>query len=688
MVDFSKKGKAAGVAKARERLISSEDASFIGQVYADYEAAKESKPVEEWRIYDEYVEDDQWEMPTAKDEWKPRPQINICWKVLQTIHANITSGKTSINVTCRKPFYEDVAQQIGDGTEYYWNLLDMDLKINEAEWIRPKLGAVCLKVPWNPNLNYDQEIKDYRGDVDTEVVHPGNIFPDPNITNPWRLQRCDFIDVAMPKTVKYILQHYSKEHDDLCRYAKKELREILIPENSFEDTEIYGESAFGVGSRVPEEITGKATVQRNLNTRSRVNLHEYWYRDDNGRLQVAWIAGQVLLKHTIDDEEMRKNGFYKHGKYPFVIVPYIQRDKRMWGRSEMKSLVSTDGKRDGIQDIINKLAQDYLVNQRLVGQGQVAYRHGAIKNPEKLTGEAGLTIPVKGNPNQDIRRIQGIPMNGTLDALESFLTHADRITNLWDVTQGRSTPYTKTAQGTIALMEQAMRPQHDKIATMNQGLREWAEILWAHLTEFADYDKEFVVNKGNDQRVFTFNPASVMKMPVRNLDADGQIIVEDPERTSELYFNFKFDVGATIAITKAYLMELGVNLWGQKAIDIEGLYMLLPEFPGKQETLERLKAMNQQPPGQPPPIPGQEMPPGEEGQQPQNGEQTAQFLKSLPPEVIMALRDMQPEQQAQIVQEMMQMPPDQLQDYIMQLVGGGGGGEEAGMQADMMPMQY
>lgn len=641
----------------RNKLISAEDREFIADVYADYEASKELKPIDDWQKYDEYVEDNQWGTANAKDKWKPKPQLNICWKVLRSIHANMTNGRFSVLVTCKRPLYEDISQNVSDVIEYYWDALDMHRKMSEAEWMRPKLGSVVLKAVWNPKRN------DGAGDLDTFVVHPANFFPDPNITNPWDLQKGDFIDFVHPKTVKYVMQKYSKEADPLCKYTKEQLKDLLIPESSFSDTEIYGDNVTGITGRTPTSITGTEKTYRSLNHRDRVNLHEYWYRDDNNKLQVAWLAGWTLLKDSRDDPEMEKEGYYKHGRYPVVIIPYVMKDKRLWGRSEMQSLIGLDGKRDGLQDIINKMIQDFLVSLKTTGQPQMAYEHGRIKEPHKWTNNPELKIPVKGNPNTALKMIQG-QITDVMPAVETFLTHVDRITNLWDVTQGRGTSATQTASGTLALLEQAMKPMLDVVTTMQYGLRELAEIWLEHLAEFVTVPREFVLDRGSgNYKVFEFNPSEILHAPKRMMDESGQVVnMSEDQRvdadsmgeTRKLYFNIDIDVGATLTITRAYLVELGMNLFERQALDLPGLYKLLPEFPGKQDALERMtQAMEAQ------------------GQEQQGIPGMDEFIQSLPPEVLIILREMPPEQQEEQVQAMMQMQPEQLEAYIAEMLGGG-----------------
>jgi hypothetical protein len=632
-------------AKLRAQLIIDKDREFVDNVYADYEDSKAKKPIDKWQKYDKYVEDDQWVTASEKDEWKPKPQVNICWAALRTIHANMTGGKTSINITCKKPSYDEITQQLNDVIQSYWDELDMDLLVSEGEWIRPKLGSVAFKTVWNPSKNGGN------GDLDCEVVHPANVFIDPNITNPWKIQNAEFIDFVKPVSMRYILNKYSKEKDPLCKFKKDELKEILIPESSSSDTEIYGDMTDTSSTRIPTSVKGSNTAG-SFNMRDIINLHEYWYKDEEGKLQVGWLAGQVPLKKSEDDKEIKTNGFYRHGKYPLVYIPYIQKDKRLDGRSELQSLIGQTSKRDGIQDIVNILLQDYLVSEKLTGQPQKGYRHGSIKNPEKLTSEAGLLIPTKGIPSQDIHVYDGKTMAENINVVESMLTHADRITGQWDITQGRNSPAIKTLGQTSLLMEQAMKPQNDKINTLNTGLKQLIELWIDHLCEFVTtdrtYAKESTVPMQNvdgawtmkpQMQEFTFNPSQLLNMP--NQDGEG---------VTRLFFKISIDIGATLAMTKAYMMEIAFQLWNTKLIDIEGVYKLLPEFPGKQEALDRMKAM-QQPQGIDP-------------------AQAEAFIKSLPEEVLQVMDNMPEEQRLQMIQEMMKMQPEQLQQFIGELMGG------------------
>jgi hypothetical protein len=564
-----------------------EDRKFILQVLEDYEAAKAARKddSDRWELYDEYDDGDQWDdYSDEEDEWKPLPVVNVCNSTSQVVHGNITSGKTSVSISARSgKITSEAAQAVSDMVDCYWESQDMDQKLDEAEWIRPKIGTVIFEVLWNPKLANGE------GDLDTRVVHPLNFFPDPNVTNPYNLQECDFIDIAMPVSIRWLCRNLSKEVDPLCRLTAAQIKQYVQEEASFSDTEAYG--------------SGK---QSGINQRGRVLLHKYFYKDDKGNLQLGFVAGNVLLKHSIDDEDARVNGWYHHGRYSFVMIPFIFRDKRIWGRSLFHNLVGTEG-RDQLQDIINRMVQTILINGELTGQGQVVVDYDRVRDPDKITGEAGLIIPAKGTPSDAVHRMAGQPLPEQFFRMLDFaILSVDRVTQTWDITKGKDSP-TKTASGTIAITEQALKTIEDVIKAMNRGIAEVIELWLEFLAEFGVTEREYVKEKQGKPMPFSVVPRNLLlgadgqvpfgeaipgeegADPLDALEMDADTGEEETGESRRLHFKIKVDVGAGLALTKVYLYDLGLGLWKDKAIDIQGLYELLPDFPGKQDTLERMK---------------------------------------------------------------------------------------------------
>jgi hypothetical protein len=612
-----------------------EEAALIAQVQSDYEDAKSArqKHADRWQTIHEYFVGDQWNAPEDDDdEWMPRPVTNIVENFIDNAHANITSSKVAITITERRPGYAEVAKRLQDVILSTWDGLDMNAKLrNEAEYIRPEVGTVVFKSPWNPKRNNG------KGDIDCYVVHPMNVLFDPNISNPRDIQQSDFMDFVMPKTKSYILRRYSKEQDKSCRFTREEL-DALLQGESAADVEYEGENDY-------------------TSERQKVLLHEYWYRDDNGKLQVAWLANWRVLKTSTDDKKMAKNGFYKHGKYPVVIAQYKPRPKCLYGRSEVESLISfTEGRTDGIQDCINKLDQKVLVGASLASIGQWVYRHGKVKEPEKLSAEAGLKVPVKESVTEDVARLKGpeVPQFIMLWR-DKKIEDAQRVTSQWDVSRGEPVSGRRTASEALARREQALKPQNDRVETLNDALSELIQLWIEHLAEFG-VERDYEIATPEGPRVFSFDPKKEL-FPEGKPKADVDI-GEDDTASRRIQFNVRVDVGANLVLTKAYMYELGFALWDRMAITPDAFYALLPDFPGKSESLQTIKAIWQQRmmQQQPQPQPGiqAEQQAAEEQQTGQDlfHQEIAVFIDSLPPEVQQQLAQLPEEQKEQAIAQL------------------------------------
>lgn len=587
------------------------ESKFAMQVMTDYEDAKAGRQehADRWQRIHDYFIGNQWEAPESQDDkWMPRPVTNIIENFIDNAHANITSSKVAITITERRPRYAEVARKLQDVIMSLWDGLDMNAKLrNECEYIRPEVGTVMFKVAWNPDRN------DGQGDVDVDIVHPLNLFIDPNISSPRKIQQADFIDCVMPKTKRYVLRRYSKENDKACRFTREELESILQYE-PVADVEYDSENDY-------------------TSDREKILLHEYWHRDDNGKLQVAWLANQRVLKHSADDKEMKKNGFYKHGKYPFVVAHYKPRAKSLYGRGEVDGLISFDpGKADGIQDCINKLDQKVLVAAALEAQGQVVYRHGRIKNPEKITAMPGLRIPVKDSVTEDIQWRKGAGLSQFIMLWrDKKIEDAQRVTSQWDVSRGEPVSGRRTATEALARREQALKPQNDRVETLNDALSEVISLEIEHLAEFG-YEREYEITTPQGPRTVTFDPKKeLFPEGIPRSDVD---VGEDDSSARRIQFNVRVDVGANLVLTKAFMYELAFGLWDRKAITPEAFYSMLPDFPGKHESLPVVKMIWEsqfQQPQQPPAEAAQ----GNPEQTPQGSfqAQLAQFMETLPVEV-------------------------------------------------------
>lgn len=590
------------------------ESALVEQWQRDYEDAKAARSefAHRWQTLHDYVTGNQWQSVDDDDDWMPRPVTNICENFIDNAHANMTSSKVAITIQARRPGYNEVAAKAQDAVVSEWQGLDMDAKLrNEGEYIRPEVGTVILKSPWNPKRNNG------KGGIDCEIVHPMNVFVDPNISNPRKIQDADFIDCVMSRNKSYMLRHYTKERDKMCRFTREQLEQILTDEST-SDVEYTGENSYS-------------------SNRVQVMLHEYWYRNDDGKLQVAWIANNRVLKCTEDDAKFAQKGFYPHQRYPIVVIQYKPKPKSLYGRSEIDGLIPSEhGRTDGIQDCINKLDQKVMVAAALAAIGQIKYVHGKVR-PETLSTEPGLKIPIKESTSHVEHVRSGEVPQFLMLWRDRKIKDAELVTNQHDVARGEPSSGRRTAAESLARREQALKPQNDRVETLNDGLAELAELWLLHMA-YMGYEREYEMATPQGPKVFTFDPSKELFKQSDKPSIDEEV-GEDDSSSRLIHFKATVDVGANLVLTKAFLYELGFGLWDRKAITPSAFYAMMPDFPGKSESLpviEKLWQMQVQP--QPPQQTSpqiQEGEPTDTTQQQGQGlsAQLQQFIDSLPEDV-------------------------------------------------------
>ena len=191
------------------------------------------------------------------------------------------------------------------------------------------------------------------------------------------------------------------------------------------------------------------------------------------------------------------------------------------------------------------------------------------------------------------------------------------------------------------MKEEAMKGMTDRIETLQDGLRELVEIWIEHLIEFVTTERTWLAEKNVGNRTetipITFNPSRLAAVKPRKL-IDDQWIEQDGE-ARRVHFKVKVDIGASPSVSQSFISQLGLDLFGVQAVDIQGLYDMLPDWPGKSDTLERMIAAQAQ---QVQPAP--QVDPAE----------LQAFIESLPPETLAQIQSLPPEQQMEAVMQLYQ----------------------------------
>jgi hypothetical protein len=346
------------------------------------------------------------------------------------------------------------------------------------------------------------------------------------------------------------------------------------------------------GVEIPPEQTSETDVYNrpilNNNTTKKATFYEYWYRED-GTINVIYAAGNRILKHI--------RNVYKHGRYPFVPFVAKKNRKSILGISECRNLL-------GNQKLLNKLVEIPVVNSLLVSNPIMLINSSSGIDANKVTSKPGQIWTVRDD-GTGVRYLNPPVLGGEvfkmIDQMTQFM---ERIGGVYDANTGE-TPGGVTAASAIQLLqEQGSIPLKGITRNLYSTLKEVYEQMVELIKEFYTETRYLrVTGKDGKMEFMEFNAL----------------------RYKAIDFDIRVSAGASTPTSKAFIAQLGLDLFSQGLLLPSEYVDMLENLPNKEKIVERLRQKESsemaQPPMQEPPqpTPGQSPEP-EQQQMPSLGE--------------------------------------------------------------------
>lgn len=522
---------------------------------------------EAWAMYDDYWRGKANE-PESEDD--PASSTNIIHPVIESQVADLVDSPIDFLVKGREPSDQAHAAYVKFILQWIWDGNQMTLKQDRFERHRLKYGTGIWKVYFDPLGNRG------KGAIRIDVVGPEKFYPDPKVTDPYKIQEADFICQVSDVSLSYLVRRFGER----AKYVRPRTRTRY-------DANIYeGES-----------VKDAVGILNNSTT-----LIEHWSRDEEGKLRLVYKADDVILWDSEWDgnkgegkgsKYYHKPGesFYKHGKYPFVVVPCYLRDGQIWGMGDVEMLKPT-------QDIINDLDDQIRMNTRLMGNIQIVVGLASGINPAKWSNKVGLRIPAR-DPNA-WRIVQPTPLpSHIMDRRELAKRESEIISGRPDVVEGRRPAGLRAASAIIALQEAGNRRVNHKRLMSQVGLSEVLTLAFEHFKEHFDHemairiagkevkdDDSFIWVRGS---MFNAIPKLVpdrSKSPnedgtyplkeLRKTDENGN--ETDEVETKEAEFDFSVSIGAGLPKNKAFLYQAAIELHREQVLTTEETRHFLKEM--------------------------------------------------------------------------------------------------------------
>lgn len=550
-----------------------DDKEQFAKIKNDYQTALSAlKPDhEDWRKYDEFYLAKHWK--TERPSWYPNPVVNYVAYVVDQKTPQLTNNRPRGLILPTTQLDEGVAKLFTQVTDVIAERVGIDAVIAEVVPTGLLLGTAWIKVYWDNELSggqYDpvnvQRSTLWKGDVCIEAPDPANIYHDPSA---YKVEDCRYIIYAVPKTTKWIKENFEIEVD---------------AENSF-DTDIYNRPSL-------------------KQSKDRVMLYEYWYKED-GTINVIYAANGKVLKRMLN--------VYKHGRYPFV--PFIPKMKRksLTGIGEPKNIIDN-------QELLNKFVEMISRNSMLTANPVVLISSKSGINADTFSPKPGARYLYNETAGADpVRWLAPPEMSSDVSKIiETLQTYIERIGGVYDANTGE-TPGGVTAAAAIQMLqEQGSIPIKGIANNLNHTIKNVYELMIELIKEF--YQEKRYIRITDDKGGMQFQ--SFIGAEYAEVDLDVTI-----------------SAGSSTPTSKAYIAQLGADLF-DKGVLLPSEYVDMQEgLPNKDKIVQRLRT--------------------QEGAQQQQAAMQAQ-AQQQPPVDPQAIADQQAaDQQAQQAQQEAQMQQEQ-----------------------------
>lgn len=582
----------------KSEVMEDSEIQFSNRLLDYYNSSYRDK--EERGLFDKWEEiESYWEGNVNLPEKDSDPASNV-----NIIHPNIEGQvallvEQNIAVEVQPQGVSDIA--FAETTEIILNWIlrknRMKRKLDVHERRREKFGTGIFRVLFDPDK--------YEG-MGLPIIEPCNpayVFPDPNVTDMYKVDEGRFMIETVNKSIEWAKNN--------TRFDEDRVRAIMpnyMPNES--------EYLFGEDDGQTDDI-------------SRDNyLHMFVWIKDKTKLRLIEMSACGIILWDSKEEGIE----YPKDKFPYFFTPLYYREGTVWAKGDAENLIP-------LQDMINDIDDQIRINARLTGNPQKLISNSSAIDLEMWTNEPGLNIPCN-DPNQAYRPVippsmPQYPIDRRKYALEY---EASKITRFSDQATGIRQQGVDTATEALALQQAGTAGISYKKILLQETLSDMClyilDLVKEYYTEenaFAITEKptEFIWFRGSKlKKIPKLIPASMefnKKFRERNpevptpdympaTDSSGRMI------TKEACFDINVTVGAGMPSNKAFVYQVINESFAKGIITPQEARKLLRDY---------VSLPVPEKPEQPEQPPVQEMP----QQQPMQGQQAEQTQTTQNPNV-------------------------------------------------------
>ena len=419
---------------------------------------------------------------------------------------------------------------------------DYEQVYSDAAWYKLKQGCSAKIVGWNSKKNNGL------GDVDIRKIDLLNLFWEPGIN-----------DIQDSENVFHI-QLVSND---------------MIKEKYPEAADVIGNKDIDMTHYV---------AQDDIDTTEKTAVIDWYYKRDNGTREILHyckFVGDVILYASENDPAYVEDGFYDHGKYPFVLDSLFVEEGSPAGFGYI------DIMRDP-QMYIDKMNQVILDTSVKASKGRYFIPDNAGVNEEEFNDWSKEVVHTTGNV-EGILPFQAVQVSGNnMTVLQHKIDELKETSGNRDFSQGSTQSGVTAATAIAALQEAGSKLSRDMLKATYRAFKKECDLVIELIRQFYDEPRKFrILGQKGEQEFATFSNENMRPRPQGN---DFGVDLGEKEPV--------FDVTVTAAKKSTYSRmsqnELALQFYGQGFFapgnaDASLSCLDMMEFEGKEKIMQKIE---------------------------------------------------------------------------------------------------